>query len=80
MSRIEKNETILKNIDAAEEYPVSFEELEAAAKKKMHANPFGYIQSGAGGEQTLRANTAALEKYSYIPRLLRDVSEGDLSV
>src|SRR5690606_16345483 len=42
--------------------------------------PYGYIQSGAGGEQTMRDNVASLSKYSYVPRFLNDVSHVETSV
>ena len=47
---------------------------------KIEAGPFGYIRSGAGGEQTRRNNRAAFEKYSIVPRFLNDVSKVDTSV
>ena len=34
----------------------------------------------AGGESTMRANRAALERWSIVPRMLRPISERDLSV
>lgn len=47
---------------------------------KIEAGPFGYIRSGAGGEQTLRNNRAAFEKYSIVPRFLKDVSNVQTSI
>lgn len=46
----------------------------------MDAGPYGYVRSGAGGEQTLRNNRAAFEKYSIIPRFLNNVSNIDTSI
>jgi len=59
---------------------VSFKELEAAAKEKLSAGPFGYIQSGAGGEETLRKNVSSFSNFSIVPRFLNDVSSLDTSV
>src|SRR3954452_13151596 len=59
---------------------MSFEELEAAAKEKMSAGAFGYIQSGASGEETLRKNVSSFSKISIVPRFLNDVSTLDTSV
>lgn len=71
---------LLQNIDSTESFPVSFTELEAAAKEKMSAGAFGYVQSGAGGEETLERNVTSFSKYSIVPRFLNDVSKLDMSV
>jgi lactate 2-monooxygenase len=74
------NDLLLQNINPTESFPVSFEELEAAAKEKMSAGAFGYIQSGASGEETLRKNVSSFSKFSIVPRFLNDVSTLDTSV
>lgn len=74
------NDLLLQNITAEKPFPIAFSDLEKAAKEKLEAGPFGYIQSGAGNEQTLRNNHAAFEKYSITPRFLRDVSKLDTSI
>jgi len=80
MAEFNHETTMLKNIHAPETYPVAFADLEAAARGLMAVGPFGYIQSGAGGEQTMRDNVASLAKYSYVPRFLNDVSHAETSV
>jgi isopentenyl diphosphate isomerase/L-lactate dehydrogenase-like FMN-dependent dehydrogenase len=70
----------VENISFAESFPISYTELEKEAEKKMGAGGFGYVQSGAGGEETLRKNTESFAKYSIVPRMLRDVSVPDTSV
>ena len=80
MTSTRNNDLLLQNIDPTESFPVSFEELEAAAKEKMSAGAFGYIQSGASGEETLRKNVSAFSKFSLVPRFLNDVSTLDTSV
>lgn len=80
MTSTRNNDLLLQNIVPAESFPVSFKELEAAAKEKMPAGAFGYIQSGAGGEETLRKNVSSFSKYSIVPRFLNDVSTLDTSV
>jgi isopentenyl diphosphate isomerase/L-lactate dehydrogenase-like FMN-dependent dehydrogenase len=60
--------------------PFGFAELEQAAKQKLNAAAFGYIQSGAGTEETLRKNTASFEKFSILPTYLNDVSKLDTRV
>jgi lactate 2-monooxygenase len=74
------NDVLLQNIDPTESFPISFEELEAAAKEKMSTGAFGYIHSGASGEETLRKNVSSFSKFSIVPRFLNDVSTLDTSV
>ncbi|UKJ45862.1 alpha-hydroxy acid oxidase [Lysinibacillus sp. ACHW1.5] len=80
MTNITDGDLLLKNITAQAPFPICFADLEKAVAKKIEAGPFGYIRSGAGGEQTLRNNRAAFEKYSIVPRFLNDVSNVDTSV
>ena len=70
----------IENIVKDEYFPVSYVELEEEAKKKMSAGGFGYVRSGAGGEVTLRQNQESFNKYSIVPRILRDVSNIDTSI
>ncbi|KAA0948883.1 alpha-hydroxy-acid oxidizing protein [Sporosarcina sp. ANT_H38] len=46
----------------------------------MSPGAFGYIQSGAGSEETLRKNVSSFSKFSIVPRFLNDVSTLDTSV
>lgn len=46
----------------------------------MSVGGFGYVRSGAGGEETLRKNKDSFSKLSIVPRVLRDVSQMDTSV
>lgn len=80
MTNITDGDLLLKNITAQAPFPICFADLEKAVAEKIEAGPFGYIRSGAGGEQTLRNNQAAFEKYSIVPRFLNDVSNVDTSV
>ncbi|MFS0576608.1 alpha-hydroxy-acid oxidizing protein [Sporosarcina sp. 179-K 3D1 HS] len=80
MTVFNHEKTMLKNIHAPETYPAAFSELEAAAREQLEVGPYGYIQSGAGGEQTMRDNITSLAKYSYVPRFLNDVSHVETSV
>lgn len=75
-----KEDLLLKNIQGAKPFPICFEDLEEAVAEKLPAGPYGYIRSGAGGEQSLRNNRKAFTKYSIIPRFLTDVSEPDTSI
>lgn len=60
--------------------PVAVEALEAEAARSMSAAAAAYIIGGAGTETTVRANRAAFERVSFVPRVLRDVADRDLSV
>lgn len=80
MTNITDGDLLLKNITAQAPFPICFADLEKAVAEKIEAGPFGYIRSGAGGEQTLRNNRTAFEKYSIVPRFLNDVSNVDTSV
>ncbi|MGY4793851.1 alpha-hydroxy acid oxidase [Lysinibacillus fusiformis] len=80
MTNTTDGDLLLKNITAQAPFPICFADLEKAVAEKIEAGPFGYIRSGAGGEQTLRNNRAAFEKYSIVPRFLNDVSNVDTSI
>lgn len=53
--------------------------LEAAARERLSAEAFGYVAGGAGRELTMAANLRAFERWQIVPRMLRDVSQRDLS-
>jgi len=59
--------------------PVSAGELQERARAKLGAGPYGYVAGGAGSERTMQANLDAFERRRIVPRMLRDVSERDLS-
>ncbi len=60
--------------------PMTYEQLEEQARQRLSAEAFGYVAGGAGGEETMRANRAAFERWQIVPRMLRDVSQRDLRV
>jgi lactate 2-monooxygenase len=60
--------------------PVSLAQLEKKAAEALPAPAYDYVAGGASGERTMRANLAAFERWRIVPRMLRDVSERDLSV
>jgi L-lactate dehydrogenase (cytochrome) len=53
--------------------------IEDAAREVLDPQAFGYVAGSAGTGSTARANRAAFERWRIVPRLLRDVSERDLS-
>ncbi|MGN4126812.1 alpha-hydroxy acid oxidase [Lysinibacillus sphaericus] len=80
MTNTTNGDLLLKNINAQAPFPISFADLEKAVADKIDAGPYGYVRSGAGGEQTLRNNRAAFEKYSIIPRFLNNVATIDTTI
>jgi len=54
-------------------------DLETAAKRIVPPAHWGYLQSGADGDATLRANQAAFARYQLRARRFVDVSRVDLS-
>src|SRR3954447_18648449 len=59
--------------------PVSLAELERQAVEAMEPKAANYVGAGAGSEDTIRANLEAFRRWRIVPRMLRDVSERDLS-
>jgi lactate 2-monooxygenase len=60
--------------------PVSLSLLEQKAKEILSPPAFDYVAGGASGEDTMRANREAFYHCRIVPRMLRDVSQRDLSV
>src|SRR5580693_5098008 len=60
--------------------PVPLDFLEAKAKGILAPRAYDYVAGGAGGEDTVRANREAFYRWRIVPRMLRNVSQRDLSV
>jgi lactate 2-monooxygenase len=60
--------------------PISVVELERRVAETADPRAAAYILGGAGTEDTMRANLDAFRRWRLVPRMLRDVSERDLSV
>ena len=60
--------------------PIPLAQLEKKAAEVLPAPAYDYVAGGASGERTMRANLAAFERWRIVPRMLRDVSQRDLSV
>jgi L-lactate dehydrogenase (cytochrome) len=59
--------------------PVSVAELEEQAVAAMDPKAASYVCAGAGSEETMRTNREAFARRRIVPRMLRDVSDRDLS-
>jgi lactate 2-monooxygenase len=60
--------------------PIPLSELEKKAAEVLSAPAYDYVAGSASGEHTAQANLAAFERWRIIPRMLRDVSQRDLTV
>ncbi len=60
--------------------PTETARLEAAAKRKLSREAYGYIAGGAGSGATMRANREAFDRWRIVPRMGRDTADRDLSV
>lgn len=60
--------------------PVDYQKLRAAARRKLSAEAFAYIDGGAGREDTIDYNRRAFYRWHLRPRMLRDVSRRDTSI
>jgi isopentenyl diphosphate isomerase/L-lactate dehydrogenase-like FMN-dependent dehydrogenase len=58
---------------------LTLHELVKAARNKLPANIWDYLIGGADTETTVRRNRLALDSLAFRPRVLRDVSNIDLS-
>src|SRR5690606_35486839 len=54
--------------------------LEGLAGGSLSVQAFGYVAGSAGTAATARANREAFDRWRIVPRMLRDVSERDMSV
>ncbi|MGH3796473.1 MAG: lactate 2-monooxygenase [Pseudonocardiaceae bacterium] len=59
--------------------PMTADGLEAAARGVLSAEAFSYVAGGASSERTVTANLDAFTRWRIVPRMLRGVTERDLS-
>jgi isopentenyl diphosphate isomerase/L-lactate dehydrogenase-like FMN-dependent dehydrogenase len=60
--------------------PVPVSQLEKRAAEILTPQAYDYVAGSASGERTARANLEAFDHWSIVPRMLRNVSQRDLSV
>ncbi len=60
--------------------PIPLAELEKRAAEVLTARAYDYVAGSASGERTARANLAAFDRWRIVPRMLRDVSDRNLSL
>jgi isopentenyl diphosphate isomerase/L-lactate dehydrogenase-like FMN-dependent dehydrogenase len=59
--------------------PMTADGLEAAARRVLPAEALSYVAGGASTERTIAANREAFAQWRIVPRMLRGVTERDLS-
>ena len=59
--------------------PMTADGLEAAARHLLPAGALSYVAGGASTERTMTANREAFTRWRIVPRMLRGVTERDLS-
>ena len=76
-----QNEVYLNGLaDQTPGFPVGWRDLEAAALAAMTPQARGYVSGGAGGEDTMRANREAFDRWRLVPQMLKGVpASRDLS-
>jgi len=53
--------------------------LEQKAKEALKPQAWDYVAGGAGLEQSIRANREAFGRWKLVPRMLRDISQRDMT-
>jgi len=65
--------------DQRPKYPLTYADMEAAARDLLPPEAYGYVAGAAGSEATARANCAAFDRWRIVPRMLRDTSARSLA-
>jgi lactate 2-monooxygenase len=60
--------------------PMTADGLEAAARRVLPAETLSYVAGGASTERTIAANREAFAQWRIVPRMLRGVTERNLSI
>jgi len=60
--------------------PIPISDVEKKAAEVLTPQAYDYVAGSASGERTARANLAAFDRWRIVPRMLRDVSQRDLTV
>ena len=69
-----QNEVYLKGLLGEQPtLPFGWRETEQAAHDAMTPGAVGYVAGGAGGEDTMRANREAFDRWRLVPRMLKGI-------
>ncbi len=59
--------------------PLYYSQLKKKAKERLNRKAYDYVAGGAGAETSMHSNRLAFEAQKIVPRMMRDVSDYDLS-
>jgi isopentenyl-diphosphate delta-isomerase len=78
----QRQAALFERLGAGDELPVplSYEALERLAAEELPESAHAFLAGGAGSETTMGTNRRAFERWGILPRMLRDVTDRDLSV
>lgn len=79
-STIQFREVTLDRTGAKLDRAANIDDLRAMAKRRLPGGVFDYIDGGAEDEKSLGRNTTDFDRWSFRPRVLRDMSNVDTSV
>jgi lactate 2-monooxygenase len=75
-----QNQIYLRGLEGVvPDLPLTYDALEAAAREVMTPETYGYVAGSAGRETTARANLEAFHRWRIQPRMLREITERDLT-
>jgi lactate 2-monooxygenase len=60
-------------------YPLTYAQMETAARGALTSEAYGYVAGAAGAETTAWNNREAFDRWRIVPRMLRDTSRRDPS-
>jgi isopentenyl diphosphate isomerase/L-lactate dehydrogenase-like FMN-dependent dehydrogenase len=60
--------------------PTNIERVRRLAEEQLDPKAWGYLEGSAGSEDTARENLEAFRRWRIVPRMMRGVSQPDLSI
>jgi lactate 2-monooxygenase len=60
--------------------PFDYQDLKSKAREQLSNEAYAYIAAGAGLEDTMQRNRNSFNQWRIVPRMLRDVSQRDISI
>lgn len=60
--------------------PFDYQDLMSKAREQLSKEAYAYITAGAGLEDTMLRNRNGFNQWAIVPRMLRDVSQRDISI
>lgn len=60
--------------------PIDVDDWQQKAKSVLDRDPYDYVESGAGREETLKRNRMAFSEWEIQPQLLNNVAGRDIQI